>query len=620
MPKSQSPDKPTKDSGRDTAAGDAASIDRRGPMKPWLRAFLLGLASAALLAMCNAPVNLWWVGFVAPLPLICLAVRPGMAPSRAGFWAAIGASPWWAFSHFWAASVSTAGVVPLVIYLAMWTMLFVWIGGRVAKRWPTLTVLTLPIIWVGLEFLRGSLLFSGYAWFLAGHPMIDSPGSGLAYPASFGGAYFVSWLVLLGACGGAGLRAPATTILSRNLATAALAIWVVWLGLGLTVLARSAIGSGPTLTVSVVQSNVPQSNKMGWTPTQRYIDWLDLRELTLQAASAQPDVIVWPETMFPGYTLGADSLEAEYQAGLGWAIDREADPRLDSLGDMIGTTDIAFEFLGMQRELGIPMLVGATGFNGLEIVERPSGGFGYDWAGQFNSVFLLKGGRVTEPRYDKIRLMAFGETMPYVWRWPWLQQKLLDLGAEGMSFTLSRGRARTVFDVPLGKYARGRSAARVVTPICFEATMPDLCRSLVYQNGKRRADVMVNPSNDGWFGSSVGMREHYLRTARWRCVELATPMIRACNTGISAVIDADGTIIADSLTTPPGGRALEAGILTSFVFLPQRETLYGRTGDVFGGSTAILTAMIVGWGVIGRRKKTGATQVPGPGSPTDSED
>lgn len=611
-------DTQTPDADRD----DVAGADGRARVKPWLRAFGFGLAYAVLLTLCNAPVNLWWVGLITPLPLVWLAVRPGMAPGRAGFWAAIGSSPWWASSHSWAANISSAGVVPLVIYLCLWAMLFVWIGGRVARRWPTLTVLTLPIVWVGLEFLRGSIVFSGYAWFLAGHPMIDSPGSGLAFPAAFGGAYLVSWLVLLGVCGGAGLRAETVHARGRVMASGALAVWLFWMGLGLTVFGPMLPGQddSPMLSVSVVQSNVPQSNKVAWTFTQRYLDWLDLREQTIEASKGEPDLIVWPETMFPGFTLDRESRETEDAAEIIWPIEKTTDPRLAELGNYIGATTIANELLITQRQLGVPMLVGATGFKRLEILARPDGGIGYDWEAQHNSVFLLDGGRVMEPRYDKMRLMAFGEVMPYVWRWPWLQQKLLNLGAQGMSFTLTPGRQRAVFAVPLGEFASGRPEARVVSPICFESTMPDVCRSLVYEKGRRRADVMVNPSNDGWFGSSVAMREHYLRTARWRCVELGTPMIRACNTGISAVIDADGRIVADALSSPPGARALEAGILRAAVRLPDRQTLYGRVGDVFGGSTAVLTGIIVVSGLIGRRKKTLASPHDGTDSPTDSED
>lgn len=549
--------------------------DHAPRLPAWVRALGFGLVAAALLTLCNAPFSLWAAGLIAPFPILWLALRPGMAPSRAGFWAALGIMPWWVWSHAWVRDISTAGVVPLVIYLSLWTFLFVWIGARVASRRPGWAVLTLPTLWVGLEFLRGSVLFSGYAWFLASHPVIDSPGSGLAHPATWGGAYLVSWVVVLGAtlcvCWGLpNLKRPAL-----GLSFAGAGVWLAWFLLGLTWWGRTSVPEGTSLRVAVVQSNVPQSNKIAWGFTQRYLDWLDLRDLTIEAATHDPDVIVWPETMFPGLTLDPESVEAERNFGLAWPIDRSVDLRLDALGDVTDSTTVVTELLTLQRELGVPMLVGATGHTGFEIGSTPQGAIDFSWDAQHNSVFLLEGGGVRGARYNKMVLMPFGEVMPYVSAWPWLEQQLLAIGAQGLSFTLDAGTAPVRFEVDASD-----GTARVATPICFEATMPGVGRRLVFEGGQRRAGLLVNPSNDGWFGDSVAMREHYLRSCRWRSVELATPMVRACNTGISAVIDARGRLVADGLTSPEGARTHAAGVLVEDVTLGRGTTLYGVHGGL----------------------------------------
>ncbi|MFG0305520.1 MAG: apolipoprotein N-acyltransferase [Phycisphaerales bacterium JB040] len=539
----------------------------------WLRALGFGLLFGVVTGVSQTVPDLWWMGLTAPMALIWLAVRPGMRPSRAGFWAAIGVMPWWGWSHAWVVDISSAGVAPLVIYLSLWTMLFVWIGGRVVARLPGMMVVSLPTLWVGLEFLRGSVLFSGYAWFLAGHPSIESPGAGLAFPAAWGGAYLVSWLVVLGSTLAVCWSVPGLKRPALGLAVPGAVLWLLWFVPGVAGWFTPASGEGPTLRVAVVQSNVPQSNKIAWGFTQRYLDWLDLKDLTIEAASYEPDVIVWPETMFPGLTLDPESVEAERAFGLAWPIDRAADPRLDTLGDLTDSTSVVSELLALQRGLGIPMLIGATGHDGFEIASTPQGEIDFRWDAQHNSVFLIRNGAVRGARYNKMVLMPFGEVMPYVSAWPWLEKQLLAIGAEGMSFTLDAGAGPVWFEIDTDGASGG-----VATPICFEATMPAVGRRLVFEDGRRRANLLVNPSNDGWFGDSVAMREYYLRSCRWRSAELATPMVRACNTGISAVIDARGRLVADTLTSPAGARAHASGVLVEDVTLGRGTTIYGVWG------------------------------------------
>src|SRR5262249_19106398 len=129
------------------------------------------------------------------------------------------------------------------------------------------------------------------------------------------------------------------------------------------------------------------------------------------------------------------------------------------------------------------------------------------------------------------------------------------VGAGGMSFDLAAGEHLTVFSLELtgtrvpGKPDPACKYLTFVTPICFEATKSELCRRLVYEHGARRAALLINVSNDGWFGSTQGWRllftggrQQHLQAARWRCVELGVPMIRAVNTGISAWIDRTGKV------------------------------------------------------------------------------
>jgi apolipoprotein N-acyltransferase len=149
-------------------------------------------------------------------------------------------------------------------------------------------------------------------------------------------------------------------------------------------------------------------------------------------------------------------------------------------------------------------------------------------------------GESEPPRYDKLVLTPFGETMPGISRFEWLEQALLDFGARGMSFDLDAGSSAVRFEV---ESAAGERFA-VATPICFEATVSWLCRSLVWTRGERTAELLVNTSNDGWLGDDDAARWTHLRLASLRAIENRTPMLRAVNTGYSAGIDSSGRIVA----------------------------------------------------------------------------
>jgi apolipoprotein N-acyltransferase len=174
---------------------------------------------------------------------------------------------------------------------------------------------------------------------------------------------------------------------------------------------------------------------------------------------------------------------------------------------------------------------------------------------------------------------------------------MLEAGAHGMSFNLAEGTSREVFQIPVAAGAGQQNAsARIVTPICFEVTHSGFMRGLVYEGGRRRVDAIISPTNDGWFGISNEGREHHLLMARWRCVELHTPMVRAANTGVSAFIDASGRLLARGVEGDSRGFKVAGTLQGSLPFDPgARVTLFGRVGNVFGLGCLLATmAGVVG--------------------------
>ncbi len=219
---------------------------------------------------------------------------------------------------------------------------------------------------------------------------------------------------------------------------------------------------------------------------------------------------------------------------------------------------------------------------------------------QYNSAYLIQGSPPFQ-RYDKYQLTPFGETMPYISAWPWLEEKLLALGAQGMSFSLDANPVlrRLVLETSEGSFVLG-------TPICYEDTVGRVCRRMVYDRGRKQADLLVNLSNDGWFGRSDATRREHNQIARFRCIENRVPLARAVNTGQSVAVDSLGRVIA-SLGEGRYGEARRSGVLEARLTLDRRQTLYGTVGDGWGWGCLLFTAALLAWS-FRRSAATGSTR------------
>ncbi|MFK7758475.1 MAG: apolipoprotein N-acyltransferase [Phycisphaerales bacterium] len=566
-----------------------------------MRALLCGVLSAIFLIFSFPPFaegGWWWLSLLIPLPLMALAADPVIRPSRAAFFAGLGTLPAWLWTHHWMWGVSEFGTPFLMIYLMVFPALFVWAGHRIISRFGRPWFL-LPVVWIGVEFLRGHAAFTGYAWYLSVQPLIESPGQILAGPAAYGGASGMYFVGLLAAT--LGYQILRILYLDRVVARGFIVVGLgsLWIGIGLSALGLGARGGVEpesstretrSIVVGVVQPNVPQDNRMDWTDRQRYLDWTILRELTVGSARDPeqiPDVIVWPEGFVPGWTFDPISLEHERSNALTWSmVPRYAGDAVGLTGvpERMPATRVVDELLVMQRILNIPMVVGSVAFENLQIERDDNDWVMYTNDGMYNSAFVVSDGKISDSWYNKMHLTPFGEVMPVISRWAWLEQKLLGLGATGMEFVLSAGDQPVVLEVPFND---GQSI-KIGTPICFEATVPGVCRSLVFDGATRKADLLVNLTNDGWFGGSETARRSHLLIARWRCVELSTPMVRSANTGVSSVIDHRGGIVKDRLDrVDPDDPA--SGYLNARVELGSGGT--NLLIDWFG--------RLFGWGVLG---------------------
>jgi apolipoprotein N-acyltransferase len=187
-----------------------------------------------------------------------------------------------------------------------------------------------------------------------------------------------------------------------------------------------------------------------------------------------------------------------------------------------------------------------------------------EWGGEkryFNSAYFLDRDGTLKGIYDKMHLVPFGEYIPYKHLFSFMETITKDVGE------FHAGQDFRIIEV-------GNHPSNAI--ICFEAVFP----SLVRRFAEKGSQLIINLTNDGWYGRSVAPYQH-LGIARWRAVENRRYMLRATNSGFSAVIEPTGNI--QSSTRLMQEDLCEGG----FAFLSEK-TIYTRYGDVF----VFLCAMI----------------------------
>ena len=545
----------------------------------------LGLLTGALVYMSFAPLNVSWCAPLAALSIAYTASRlsrlanaavlAGKKPrtKRHAMLFALGTVPMWLWLHRYLIDVAGPSYVPLAFYLAAYYAIFVWLAARVVARrgdaHPIAALGALAGVWALLELCRGDYVLSGYSFFNLAQPLISVLGPVGSVLGVAGCAGLLMWVVFA-------MLGPWRTNQRRasvGLAVPVGIIMVLWAaGPGFDTFARPARGPDASasrkLVVGIVQTDLPQSNKIGWGIAERLQAFGEWLELSAQAAAAGADVVVWPETMYPGRNLQPEWTALERREGI-YLPYKQSDGR----DARLYLAELADVLTAAQQKFGVPMLIGAIGADGVAL-DRQSARLSYQ--ARYNSMFLLSDGAVSAQRYDKMRLTPFGEFIPIAWRFPSVQNAIVGLGAKGMRFDLGHGSTPRVFELK----TKSGGLVRTVTPICFEMTYPGTCRELVMGKGalggwaaQRQADLIITPSNDGWFGTMDEGRYEHLRSAQWRAAELGTPVVRVVNTGISCVIDAHGRVIGPRLAEH------QQGVLTPTVDINTRETLYSRWGD-----------------------------------------
>jgi apolipoprotein N-acyltransferase len=307
--------------------------------------------------------------------------------------------------------------------------------------------------------------------------------------------------------------------------------------------------------------------------------------LTAHSVSLQPDVIVWPETMFSW---------AEKSAAEGVTdediLSQIPIEELSYYGNQAGMLVEPFRTREVQQRLEeFSQSYGAAIIMGLEanVAEK------HDLK-TFNAAAFVRPDLGYSGRYDKIHRVIFGEYIPLRSVFPWLS----DLTPFGANFGIDAGAEMKMFE-----YA----GFRIVPMICFEDTVPHLTRRMAAQKDSegRECDVLVNLTNDAWFRGSSELDQHLI-TGVFRSVETRVPLVRCVNGGISAFIDGNGLVREPAkilvMKEPMEGLHAEVsevkgmrdpstgswrrqfnGIVFGQVPLDPRSSLYVQYGDWFAG-------------------------------------
>ncbi len=532
----------------------------------------LALAGGLLLWLSFPPLDWWPLAWLAPLPLLALIRQRQLAGRRPYVAIWLGGFAYWLamlYGISQAHQALIAGWIALSWYLAFYVPIFVWLARVAVHRLDVSMVVAAPVVWVGLELIRGHLI-TGFSAGLLAHTQVQW--LALLQISDLAGAYGVSFVIMLVAACLARmlpLSGQRWTFWPAGVAAAALAVTLGYGALRLRETPPQA--NRAPVRVALVQGSLDTDFD------QSRVDetFAHYGQLTSEARAAHPrlDLVIWPESMFavaerlaepplaaaPGEDLSPEQLE-ERIASYG--------PQFQAIlaAEAARANIVAAD--GTRQATPTLLIVGTNTLIYGPHAERRT----------YNTALLADpGGRVVS-RYYKTHPVMFGEYIPFADWLPWLYQ------ITPMTSGLSIGDGPKVFEV---------GGLALAPSICFESVVPHLIRRQVVELAGRGtpADVLVNVTNDGWFWGTSILDLHF-RCAIFRAIENRKPTIIAANTGLSGWIDGNGRVLAQGPRRAPQ-------VLIAEVVPDGRTSLYHTLGDwlatLCGLACLVLAAM--GWKV-----------------------
>jgi apolipoprotein N-acyltransferase len=512
----------------------------------WKRAGI-ALLAGALSSLAMAPFNAWPILFIT-FPVAIWQIdgagagrwRGVPAAALTGWWFGLGyfvPGLYWIGYAFLVDAQTFAWLLPFAILgLPAYLALFMALGFALARLFWTRDasrVIALAASLTISEWLRGHAL-TGFPWNTLGYALTEP--LALAQTASLIGLWGLTFLAV------AIFASPAVLIDGRSRgrrpwAAPALALVVL---VAMTVFGVVRLSREPTVMLAgpklrIMQPNLQQDEKFNYAAKaevmKKYLALSDRSSGPQSTGVKDINILIWPESAFPFF------------------LTREPDAMAE-IADLLpkGTVLIT----GSVRAPDVPP--------GTRIRRA------------YNSIYVIDHDGNVLSVYDKLHLVPFGEFLPFQ---DWLEK----IGLEQLTRVQGGfipGAHRHSMEVP--------NAPKMLPLICYEAIFPG---DVVERND--RPGWIVNVTNDGWFGISTGPHQH-LQQARVRAIEQGLPLVRAANTGISAVIDPVGRIVAQL------GLGLE-GVLDSSLPAAIPPTPYARAGEL-----PLLIILAAAWIFVIRRR------------------
>jgi apolipoprotein N-acyltransferase len=405
------------------------------------------------------------------------------------------------------------------LYSGLYISIFAYITTKLGlfRKGGLLSALLIASVWTSIEFLFPFLFPYGIA---------NSQGNYLPLIQMFDlfGIYSLSFLIVF-------VNVTLMRVLKRLLRQSKAPILEVLTSLGLIVLVFAygfwrievvdkKIAEAPKIKVGIVQANFDFFEK-----NEDNEDIISETHRSMSESLNSPDLIIWPETAVQAWI------------------------------------PVSGEFLLSDGKIAIPQIkgsyfiVGGLSYKVNKI--SPDGKVSEEDIDKFNTAFLTDSeGRILG-RYHKIKLLLFGEYLPFARYIPELK-KLSPASGDFIP-----GNELKLFEIK----EKGTSIAPL---ICYEDIIPSFSRKFV----KEGANLIVNITNDAWFGRTFAPYQHLLLSVP-RAIETRRYLIRSTNTGVSAIIDPVGRVVAETeifVKTTLEGRV---GIMDG------EKTLYTKIGDVF---------------------------------------
>lgn len=520
-----------------------AGLARYGNWGP----FGLALASGLLIWAALPPLNAWALGWVAPLGYILLIrvkTLPGRHPYIAIFFASVLCWTLTMQGIRLAHGANYLGLAALALYLGLFVPLFVAVARVAFHGWHIPLMISSAVAWVGVEVARGYGPL-GFSMALLGHTQVEQPV--LIQISDLFGPYTVSFVIMLVTASLGELRPRGRRGFTGWPLVFIPVLFALIGGYGRYRLAQKTPGEqSKPLRVALIQGSIDtEFNEDPDRPRRTYEQYSDLTRQALDRFE-ELDLVMWPETMFPlREVILPDRLVSDPDAGPHLPLVEQQDHFRRLLEVTARQLGQAGDASGERRPAS--WVLGTATWK-----------FGAGQARRYNTALLVDAHANILGRYYKMHPVIFGEYVPFGDIVPALYNLF------PLPNGLSPGTEPAAWDV---------NGVTLSPSICFENTMPHLIRWQVVELARRgrRPDVLINLTNDGWFwGSSI--LDMQLNCAIFQAVQLRRPFLIAANTGFSAWIDGNGTVLAK-------GPRRAVGVRLARVVPDGRKSGYEMWGD-----------------------------------------